>query len=401
VSTQRIGGTVSPANRLLTSYEGQNVPEDFELPPVGIEDVDRAMFNLFNKQVPLHVTTNGKTESVPIIFASGERFATRARQNPVRDDQGQFILPLMTIERKSLSTDKMFMGGRGIGVDTGDLTIKRRLSPKDRRYQNTINKLALEHQKNVTSAQNFVNPATKQFAKPDTHASRRESYDKGDDQLLDSKLGQNIFEIITMPFPQFFVAKYSITIWTQYLQHNNQIIERIMTNYNPNQTSFKLETDKGYWFVAYFDDEWLSEDNTEDFPDEERILKHTISVEVPAYIVAPRNDADPSPIRSYVSAPQISFGIYAETQETITDERNSNNPSGDIDKFVLSDVTPLDIQGNPKRGRTPQSFAAQVVVDPISGKRSIRFVKIISKNTRIGETVVGAEFIDDVDVVLK
>ena len=401
MSTQRIGGTIPPADRLLTSYEGQNVPEDFEIPPVGIEDVDRGMFELFNKQVPLHVTTKGKTDKVPIVFASGERFATRMRKEPIRDENGQFILPVMSIVRKGITLDKMFMGGRGIGTDTGDLTIKRRLSPKDRSYQNILNKLAIQNQANVASKQNYSNSSTKQVAQPGTVASRREDFDKSTDELLANNLGQNIFEIITMPFPQFFTANYHITIWTQYQQHMNQILERIMANFNPGEHSYKLTTDKGYWFVAYFDDEISSEDNTDEFSNEERILKQELRVDVPAYQVAPRNDGDPSPFRSFLSAPQISFGIYSSDDEIITDTRNSSNPSGDIDKFTLSDVTPLDIQGNPKRGRASQSFKSQVVTDPISGKQSVRFVKIISKNTRVGETVVGAEFIDDVDVVLR
>lgn len=359
------------------------------------------MFNLFDKQVVMYVTTKGQTDKVPVVFASGERFATRLRREPIRDENGQFELPMIAITRKSIDLDKEFMGGRGIGVDTGDLTIKRRLSTKDRRYQNVLNKLGLQNQDNVASKQNYVDTANKQVAEPGKVATRREDFDKSTDELLKSNLGQNIFEIITMPYPQFFTAKYEVTIWTQYQQHMNQIIERLMANYNPGEHSFKLTTDKGYWFVAYFDDEIASEDNTDEFPNEERILKQVLRVDVPAYQVAPRNDGDPSPFRSFLSAPQISFGIYASDDEIITNTKDSSNPSGDIDKFTLGDVTPLDTQGNPQRGRASQSFKAQVVTDPISGKQSIRFVKIISKNTRIGETVVGAEFIDDVDVVLR
>lgn len=408
MSTQRIGGKVPPANRLLTSYEGQNVPEDFNIPPVGIEDWDRAMFNLFNDQVPLHITEKGQTKKVPIVFSAGERFATRQRQEPIRDEDGQFILPVIAITRKSIDLDKEFMGGRGMGVDTGDLVIKQRLSPKDRRYQNTLNKMAIQNQANVASVQNYIDSANKVGAQPGTVASRREDFDKGEilfpesaDDLLREKLGQNIFEIITMPFPQFFTSNYEIVIWTQYEQHMNQILDRIMANFNPGEHSFKLDIDKGYWAVAYFEDDITSENNTEEFPNEERVLKQLLRVNLPAYQVAPRNDLDPSPFRSFVSAPQISFGIYASEDEIITDTRDSSNPTGDINKFTLSDVNPLDIQGKPQRGRASQSFKAKTVTDPISGKKSIRFIKVISKNTRVGETVVGAEFIDDVDVVLR
>lgn len=34
-------------------YEGQNVAADEYLPPCTVEDVDRALFNLFNGEIPL------------------------------------------------------------------------------------------------------------------------------------------------------------------------------------------------------------------------------------------------------------------------------------------------------------------------------------------------------------
>lgn len=400
MSTQRIGATVPPNNRLPTGYEGQNVPDDFNIPPVGIEDVDRAMFELFDKQVPLYVTRKGKTEKVPVVFAAGERFAVRARKEPIRDENGQFVLPMMSISRKNISQDKMFMNGRGMGIDTGDLVIKKRLHPNDRRYQNLLNKLGIKNQANVASKENYIDSSNRIGSIPGSVASRREKINKSTDELLANKTGQNIFEIITMPFPEFFTATYEITVWAQFQQHMNQIIERIWANYNPNQKSFKLETPKGYWFVAYFEDEITNEDNTDEFPNEERMIKETFRVNVPAYHIASRNDGDPVPFRSFLSAPQISFGIYSSDDEIITDSTDSSNPSGDIDKFTLNDVTLLDKQGKPKTGRTAQSYKAEVIVDPISGKQSIRYVRIISKNTRIGETVIGAEYIDDVDVVL-
>ena len=42
---QTIGG-------LGTGLEGIDIPDDFDLPSCGIEDVDRAMFKLFNEDLP-------------------------------------------------------------------------------------------------------------------------------------------------------------------------------------------------------------------------------------------------------------------------------------------------------------------------------------------------------------
>lgn len=407
-TNQKLGGKGVPSDGLLSGYEGQNVPEDFSIPSVGIEDVDRALFELFDKHLPIHVNPKnnpGASEKIPVVFASGERFATRMRKNPLRDENGQFILPIISIVGTGINqsvTAGPDNNGMALGTSTGDLVIKKKLSPKDRQYQSLINKLNLKNQKNVSSKNNFESSTNETGNLPGKIASRRKKFaGLGDELLTNDSLGNNVFEIITIPFPQFFVSHYQITFWAQYRQHLNQMIERLMTNYNDHYSSIRLDTDKGYWFVAYFDDDFTSEDNSDDFPDEERILKYTLNVSVPAFIVAPKNPGDPSPFRRYISAPQVSFGIYESNDDLITTEKNSNNPSGDIDDFILSDVTQLDKQGNKKTGRVSNTFKSVIVKDRITGQETTKFVKVISKNTRVGETVIGGTYLDDLDLVNK
>ena len=47
-------------NRLPTGLEGQNIPDDFMIPACSVEDVDRAVFNLFEKGLthPLTIKEN-------------------------------------------------------------------------------------------------------------------------------------------------------------------------------------------------------------------------------------------------------------------------------------------------------------------------------------------------------
>ena len=37
--------------KLRTGWEGINIPDDFKIPSCGIVDMDRAMFNLFDKDL--------------------------------------------------------------------------------------------------------------------------------------------------------------------------------------------------------------------------------------------------------------------------------------------------------------------------------------------------------------
>ena len=49
---------------------------------------------------------------------------------------------------------------------------------------------------------------------------------------LDSKnaLGDNIFEVIQVPYPIFIAVSYNVTFWTQYLTQMNQIQEILLSN---------------------------------------------------------------------------------------------------------------------------------------------------------------------------
>ena len=79
-----------------TGYEGNNIPDDLTVPSCTIEDVDRALFNLFNDDLPLIYQQKNETKKIPVIFATGERFAVLRRKRPLRDNQGALILPLIS-----------------------------------------------------------------------------------------------------------------------------------------------------------------------------------------------------------------------------------------------------------------------------------------------------------------
>ena len=68
-----------------TGHDGQNVAVDEFLPSCTIEDVDRALFNLFNVDVPLFYEFENNINRIPVIFATGERFAVLRRKKPLRD----------------------------------------------------------------------------------------------------------------------------------------------------------------------------------------------------------------------------------------------------------------------------------------------------------------------------
>lgn len=388
-------------NRIPTGYDGAAIPTEFSIPSCGIEDVDTSLFNLFDRDSFIQITINdeegntGYKHKVPVVFATGERYALTQRNKPIRDKSGGLILPIISITRTSLNQQKDFMGGYGLGQNPGDIVVKKQLSSKDRNWQNIINKLSIQNQDSVASIANFISETLQTGNKPGRLASRRDKFTKKTDKYLKSNLNNNIFEIYTLPFPVFYHAVYEITIWTSFRQHMNEIVEKIMTNYDGQGRTYKLTTDKGYWFMAYFEDDIGSDDNVEDFTDQLRAHKTTFTVKVPAYMFANQNGGDMIPIRRYLSAPQLSFDVFDGIFEQ---PFVSSAPSADKDKFILSDIDNPNQAGVPESGRDEKFYQRKVIKDPFSGEEEEVFLEVKYRGARSGETTISKRKLFGIDI---
>lgn len=317
-------------NGIASGYTGTPENDEF-VESCNIEDVDRALFKLFDKELNLQLETKKEgVLEIPVIFATGERFAIIKRKKPIRDHNRALILPLISIARTSVQQTSADITGRGINQSTGDLILKRKLSPKDRDYQNILNKLDIRNQNGLATKD--VNSHTSGSAKLRSDRSNAAKYSLAQDDgaYLKTPEGNNIYEFIAIPQPQFYTANYTITLYTQYTQHMNQLIQQIINSYLPQGRCFKLTTTKGYWFNAFFQDSFQPQSNIEDLADSERVIMASIECSVPAYLIAGSDSGSPIPIRKYYSAPQINFNITTNDNEFSLNSSISNNEQRDL-----------------------------------------------------------------------
>lgn len=414
-----------------TGLETNAVPDDLTIPNCTIEDVDRALFNLFNKDIPFTFKAKQGVRRAPVIFASGERFAVLRRKEPLRDKSGALILPLVSIMRSGVSQSSSMGAGTAQNMP---MVIKKRLSADDPQYQQLVNKMSLK------TSDDLVSPTAKENndpnrsatapvtgSKPGRVASRRDT----STQILSSRLGKvlkpslgnNIFEVITMPPPKYFTATYEVTFWTQYTQQMNDMMMALMSLYqNYAQRTFRIETNKGYWFVAYVGDELSPGNNYDDFTDSERLVRYTFTIDVPAYIVGAAYPGAQNPLRKFVSAPQISFDTDVLTKDLVP-SAPSGVPSGNPDDYILEDIrlesaplpgqavggaaseSPSDarrisdrqgpgVPGNSvanvggTRSNDYQTKVFEMTKDPFTGKDVKKKVVVKTTITRKGETVL-------------
>ena len=403
-----VNDQVTPARHV-----GDNVA-DFHIPSAGIEDVDRAVYDLFNEQIPFQVEQRGKQGNltqpakgasaaivrVPVIFATGERFAHVKRLLPFRDNNNTIILPLISVGRKGLEigTPRLMPSISHRAVT--DFTLAKRLAPEDRDYQRLINKMHYRNADDIASRSNFAlqDVAPGNEAVPGTVASRRNEgtlsfNDPESPQPLLSRLGDNIFEIITMPYPVFFSASYEVTFWTQYTQHMNTLLEILAGARVGPGMDYKVKSRKGYFYILEMEPNVSMNNNFDEFTENERLVKSSLTFNVMGYNMASSQPGQAPPFRRYLSAPTIDF-TTVQTSGAVEIPLDNQVPSGDASKFLLSDLKEVDYRGRDVVPRgTQNATVPDTIHDPFTGSR----VRVITSNPRKGETVASSRLVVDLE----
>jgi len=387
---------------LPSGYENIVGTPTLNIPSCGIEDVDTALFNLFDKEIfpESSIADDKTTKKVPVIFAAGEKWALLKNGRPLRDRSNTLILPLVTIMRteinQSLADDVV---GRGINQQSGEIIVKRRLDKSDRQYQSLINKINLKNQRNVATTPG-QSTLTGHISTDREIGSLQETKEVKDGAYLSPNMVNNVYETIVVPSPQFYTMKYEITIWTQFTQHSNQILEKIFSTFLPQAQSWRLDTPKGYWFIAKVEDGSIqTETNFDDMSQQERFIKHTFTVSVPAYLFALRPSGAPIPIKRYVSAPIINFDLQDDDLAEIDSTFEGQN------LYVLGSddpTLPLDNVKNFRKDQRSVGWRSQKIYpvrqddyeyntysdDPALNQKpnGDLNIKVLSKNSK-GETV--------------
>ncbi len=326
-----------------------NIPEDFSLPSCSIEDVDRALFELFDKQLDFNYEHKTGTKRAPVIFATGERFAVLRRKKPLRDRSGALILPLISIMRKSVSQGPTMGAGT---AQNGQMTIKKKLSEDDPQYQRLLNKNNFQNSDDLPSREAIIDGKFDDSevrplknVKPGRIGSRRDNSSLNMANRrgkIQSSLSKNIYEVITIPPPKYYTATYEVTFWAQYTIQMNNMITALMSLYQSfSQRTFQLETPKGYWFVGYVGADLTPGDNFDDFSNDERLIRYSFDVTVPAYIIAPDYPGAQNTLRRYISAPEISFDAVITDKDFISDP-SVGIPSTNPDDYLLDDMRTTD-----------------------------------------------------------
>jgi len=229
----------------------------YEIRPITIETVDRAIFDYYDKKLSLTVDAQNERRKVPIIYASGERWKL-IRKNKFQDENGTLILPVVSINRTSIDRTPGF---GGLGQEVNSITVSKQIHKKTGLYQNLLRQRKIN---------NF--PEVKKDAV--------------------------VYEYLTIPFPDFATVYYEVTVWTQFQTQMNEMLEKIFYSFDyrssfvmPIDYDTKSKNGIGSYFVGFCDTTLTPDTNVKEFTDQERIFKYALTIKVPAhFILSPKDD---------------------------------------------------------------------------------------------------------------
>ncbi len=246
-----------------TDVDDPSVIKESILMPSTIENIDMAMFEYLNNNLNIRASTNKGFEKVPIIWVSAERAHQIKNNKNIRDKNGAVILPVITVERSSITKDLNRKGGvfgnaRVVSQDDktgGVITVARRIKQD--------------------KTQNFANADAKRLRKQDNYPRKNKKV---------------VYETITVPLPVYVELSYKIGIRTEYQQQLNEIVTPfINTGLGINYFTMRRQ---GHTYEGFVQSGFDANNNVSNLSEEERRYETSIDIKVLGYLIGDDKNQD-------------------------------------------------------------------------------------------------------------
>jgi len=217
-----------------------SVVSETVIQPSTLENIDRAIFEYIDEKFNIFTDTNKGFKKTPVIWVAAERSHQIKNKKELRDSNGVLILPLITVERTSMSKDPSRKG------------INKRI--------------------NQNKTQNFANA--------DVHR-----YHGGKNQQVTFPRPNKkvVYQVMSIPMPVYIDINYSITLRTEYQEQMNQMVTPFAVRPGAINT-FMLERE-GHEYEAFIQQEFSQENNTASLNADERMYQTKIDVKVLGYLI--------------------------------------------------------------------------------------------------------------------
>ena len=246
--------------------------------PSTIETIDQALFNFIDDELNLFTTTNKGRIKVPVIWVSAERAHQIKNNRDLRDNNGVLKLPLITVERTSLTKDPSFRGTwQSHMPDFGQGMHKVR-------------------RVNVPAARLINQGKTSNFANAFSARRAGVNNDVGVGQLnfpmKTKRKDPTVVQTVYQPIPIWVNASYSLKLRTSYIQQMNDLTQPFYTL--TGQANSFFITNEGHRYEGFVEGDFGKTNNIAEMGEEERTYITDVNLKILGYLMGEgSNDEKP------------------------------------------------------------------------------------------------------------
>ena len=222
--------------------------------PSTLENIDTAMYN-WVIDLDLATTTNDGLKEVPVIWLGTERAFQIKNNKDLRDSTGKLKLPIVTVNRDSVTKDPSFKGSFQADLPEandykgGTITIRRRVK-QDK---------------------------TRNFANAD--AARTQN---GDENRR-KKNNKVVFEEITVPAPIYITVVYTVVVRTEYQQQMNDLVGSFIES--TGNINADIINNDGWSYEIFIENDFAETKNVDNLAEEERMFETKIQIKTLGYLI--------------------------------------------------------------------------------------------------------------------
>jgi len=243
-------------NRALqTSFKGDST-KPFT---VGLQDIDEAIFYYFGNVIKPVVVQNGESISVPVLYASPEKWKSFQKDGYLRDLKGATMAPLIIFKRESIDKNR-----------------------------------AIANKQDANNPHNYV-------ITPKSYTPRN-AYSSFD--VLNNRVPEKEFHAVVVP--DYITATYTFIVFTYYVEQLNKIVEAIQyasDSYwgNPERFKFRAMIDS-FGFQAELNE------------NDERVVRSTFTVKLNGYLIPNTIQKGTTAINKEYGKTSINFTLETDSK---------------------------------------------------------------------------------------
>jgi hypothetical protein len=270
-------------NRALQTTRKTDKVKDIS---IGLEDIDYAIKYYFDNVIKPSIVQDGQRVYVPIKYSSPERWKSIQADGYYRDTNGKLVLPVIIYKRDNVE--------------------------KNRTLGNKVDG-------NLASL----------FQVFETRYNQRNAYDRF--SVINNRIPSKQYYVSVVP--DYVTITYTVSIFTNYVEQNNKIIEAIEF------ASDSYWGDENRWHFRTSLDS-LTTTNVIN-SGEDRAAVTTITLKVNGYLIPDSVNRHLADTEMHYSTAQVVFGL-----ETVENVNNAYNPNAQISQAQSAGATSFIGSGN-------------------------------------------------------